>query len=465
MTPRTLARRVRAEAAAGVVTQRATTLDAPDRVRRSLCTAALLAPSLIGLGGCGGSGGGSGDAPADSGGSWTIPSGPGTRWRAVHMGGNWGTNVEAVKTLPAEYFEYLRDLNVNWVGINVALHLADSMDPSVARRYDGVRFPTFTDDVLASLIRRFRRHGFNVYVTLAFELAEAEAAARPLRRWQLGDPFAPAEDARIAPADWPWALEHPQHARFIADFWAAYTEQAVHFGRIAQAEGVGLYSLGGETDRLFRSRAGGRWPNAFGNELGAMVRAVRAVYGGRLTYNMHYDAVKTRSYFGAGSDHLWEDLALDVVGVSAYFPLLDTPPAAPASLLATESAWGQVFDEHLAPLKARNPGRPILFTECGYVDSVRAPFEPAAEEFALRVAVDTDGNGIEDGAQTQASVYQALFNLMNRRPGVVEGAFLWGMMMSDARTWADGFGKLRGFDFRGKPAEAVVRSTYAAWRG
>lgn len=416
---------------------------------------------MVALVTCGCSGGGSGGGPSGDG--WVIPAGGNGLYRAVHMGGNWGTNVETSKTLPAGYFEYLRDLNVNWVGISVALHVDDSLDATVERKAAGVKIPTFSDETLAQMIRAFRARGFNVYLTLAFEAQEAGAAALPLQRWQLGDPFAADEDPRIVRSAWPWATDHPEHSNFVADFWRTYTEQAVHFARIAQAEGVALYSLGTETDRLFRSRAGGRWPNHFGNELQAMVRAVRAVYEGKLTYDMHYDAVKTRSYFGAGSDPLWDDLGLDVVGLSAYFELADAPPTGVTSVAALESAWERIFDDHLVPLKERNPARPIVFTELGYVDSIRAPFEPNAEAFTPRVVADANGNSQDDGEETQANILRALFNVMNRRPGVVEGAFLWDTMMADASTWAAGFAGLRTMCVRAKLAETEVRAVYGQW--
>lgn len=422
--------------------------------------AVLLSLALLILTGCGG--GSSPSAPPA--GDWTIPTGQGTLYRAAHMGGNWGTTVEASRTLPAGYFEYLRDLNVNWVGISVALHLDDSMDSTVERKTSGVKFPTFEDDVLVRMIRAFRKHGFNVYVTLAFELEEARSAARPVKRWQLGDPFAPDEDASIDPANWPWAPAHPDHGRFVGEFWRTYTEQAVHFARLFQAEGVALYSLGTETDRLFRSRSGGRWPNHFGDELKAMVQAVRAVYAGRLTYDMHYDAVKTRSFFGPGSDFLWQDLGLDVVGVSAYFELTDSPPTAVMSVASLQQAWERIFDDHLAPLKARNPGRPIVFTEFGYVDSIRSPFAAASDEFSTRVFADANGNGLDDGQETQANVSRAFFDVVAARPGIVEGAFLWDTMMADADTWARSFGTMRQFSIRDKLVEPIVRATYAEWR-
>ena len=52
----------------------------------------------------------------------------------------------------------------------------------------------------------------------------------------------------------------------------------MHVARIAQEEGVRLYSLGTETNNLFRTRSGGDWPNHYGAQLKDMVRRVRAVY-------------------------------------------------------------------------------------------------------------------------------------------------------------------------------------------
>ncbi len=107
--------------------------------------------------------------------------------RAVHMGGNWGTNQWAISNPPTEYFEFLRNLNVNWVGISVALHLDGSMDSTVERRYSGEGILTFTDQDLVSVIRAFHDHGFGVYLTLAFENLSGKQV-HPVQRWQLGDP-------------------------------------------------------------------------------------------------------------------------------------------------------------------------------------------------------------------------------------------------------------------------------------
>jgi len=395
---------------------------------------------------------------------WTIPEGTGTMWRAAHMGGNWGTTRRTAETLPPEYFEYLRDLNVNWVGISVALHIDGSMDSTVEIDHSEHRFvPTLRDDVLARMIREFRRHGFNVYLALAIESgAEGDY---PVQRWQMGDPLAAVEDPDLRPEFWPWATDHPDHEEFVREFWESYAEQAVHIARIAEAEGAGLYCIGTETDGLFRTRSGGRWPNHFLDEITAMVEAVRAVYSGNLAYEQHYGSTVQTDYFGPGSGYVAKDLGLDVIAVSAYYELWPEPPTMAPSVLDLEGSWERVFNEYLIPLQERNGGLPIFFTEFGYVDSVQSLLQADIDSFIDKVFADADGNGLDDGEETQANAYEAFFNVVDRHPGVVEGAFLWGHQMTTDELWDNSFGRMRTFSVRDKLAEEVVRTRYALWRG
>jgi hypothetical protein len=378
------------------------------------------------------------------------------------MGGNWGTNQDGgVDELPPDYFEWLSSLNVNWVGISVAIYVDDSMDSTVERKYSGVDIPTYTDETLVKLIRAFRQHGFNVYLTLAIE-DPSQTPAHPVERWQFGDPDVYNESPAILPEFWPWALDHPDHDRFVSEFWQTYMDQAVHFGELAEQEGVGLYSLGTETDRIFRTQPGDIGPNDYGDEIRAMVQAVRGVYSGLLTYDQFYDVQLYLDFFNASS--FWEDSGLDVIGISAYYPLVDAAPTTVISVEDFESRWEIIFEQYLIPLQTRNPGKAILFTEFGYTDTLTSPYVTGSADYALRVMIDTNHNGLDDGQEMQANIYAALFNVMDRHPGVLRGAFLWDNMMASDEKWAQFFGKARGFDIRDKLSEEVVRQQYAEWR-
>ena len=418
--------------------------------------------------------------------------------RAIAISGNWGTNRDVVQAwedsgsigplIPPEYVAWLRGLHVNWILISVALHYEDSMDSSVSRETGRDRnVPTWRDGSLRQMIRELRSHGFEVYMTLAFEAHEAEASARPLSRHLLGDPTpphtggAPPDEGwrgRITPANWPWRPDHPDHDRFVGEFWGTYTDNAVHFARIAQQEGVALYSLGTETDRLFRSRPdpddaarpeSGYMYNDFGDELRDLVSRVRAVYSGRLTYDMHANALIYADYHGSGSGagHLWEDLDLDIVGISGWFPLTASPPATVLSVPELQASYEGIFRDYLMPLANRNPARAIVFTEYGSMDVVEAPADPSlgARHSEERVFVDANRNGLDDGEEAQANIFEAFFETSARHPGLVNGAFLWDNWIATDAMWAGHWLDRRSFAVRGKLAEAVVRDAYARLAG
>ena len=401
--------------------------------------------------------------------------------RAIHNGGNWAFNQTAADRweadpsqplLPPSYVDWVEGTHLDWVGVSVALHVNDSMDSTVERKYSGVHIPTFTDDVLRQIIREYRQHGIDVYLTLAFEAQEAVNATRPLARHLLGDPGDPEAGKplghevsdRIDPANWPWRPDHPAHSRFVAEFWRTYTAQAVHFARLAQEEGARMFSLGTETDSLFRTRDDDYyWRNDFLGELRRLVSAVRVVYDGLLTYDQHYSAV-VHDHYAAGSRHLWSDLDLDVVGVSAWFPLADRPPTTVLSVEHFQREYDRIFRDHLIPTAARNE-LPVVFLEYGIVDMVGRPSQPSMVELDGAPFSDRNGNGLDDGREQQANVIKAMLQTVSAYPGVVYGAFFWDNWIVRAERWAQHVEAVaRGFSFRGKLAERVVAAAYDRFR-
>ena len=395
---------------------------------------------------------------------WTVPVGSSPIFRAVHMDGNDATNRDGgVRALSPDYFAWLRDTNVNWVGLSAELHVSDSMDSTVEIIHSGVKVPAFADEDLVRMFREFRKHGINVYLTMNFDPAESRKADHPVKRWQMGCPDSYLADSSIQPEYWPWAPDHPDHERFVSEFWQTYTEQVVHYARLAQEEGVGLLSLGTETECLFRTRAGSLGANDFQDEIRAMVEAVRAVYQGPLTYDQHYEAFMLAD--DTHVDALWEDAGLDTIGISAYIPLVEAPPTSVMSVEELEARWESIFGQYLIPLHEKYPDKTILFTEFGYTAWLTSPFNAADHWETLMLPSDSNGNGVDDGQEVQANIYQALFNVMNRHPGVLGGAFLWGNFMASDEQWRDSYFKLRGWDIRWKPSELVVRDQYCAWIG
>ena len=406
--------------------------------------------------------------------------------RSIHASGNWGENKFFVRKweaagrvgrlIPLDYIEWLKSLYINWVGLHVGVFYDNVKDSTVERKYSVSGGTTFSDEALRQMIRELRTQGFDVYLVMGLVNPTVETSERPVYNWQLGDPgnfetcVPDYDDPLILPENWPWCPKHPDHHRFVAEFWETYTQQAVHFARIAEDEGVKLYALGTESDRLFRTRPGDpgdpeqrHWTNDFGKELKAMVSRVRNVYTGLLTYNMHYSVFKDPIFFGPGLNYLWEDLDLDIVGISAYFPLTDTIPTTPISVETAQMKYEEIFSNFLKPLAERNPNRPIMFLEYGAVDVVSAPKAPALSDFSKYVFTDLNGNGLDDGQETQANMYQGLINAMTNNPGVLNGVFYWDNWITSEAQWAEFWANHRSFAIRNKLAEEVVRSAYASY--
>ena len=195
-----------------------------------------------------------------------------------------------------------------------------------------------------------------------------------------------------------------------------------------------------------------------------MVDSVRSECHGLLTYDMNYFTITDEFYAGM-SDSLWDDLDLDVVGVSAWFNLAETPPSMVMSVDHLRQEYERIFQDHLVPLAADNPGRPIVFTEYGAIDTVEGPAEPSGfPEPAEFVFSDLNGNGVDDGRETQANIFQALFETMDRYPDVVLGAFFWDNWIASNEDWERHWTAERNYDIRDKPAGEVVRAQYERWR-
>jgi hypothetical protein len=380
--------------------------------------------------------------------------GPPRDMRALHLGGNWLGNQLRSGVPHEDYVQFVESLDVNWVGISVALHYGESTDPVVRRVYDGNVTRTFTDEVLRTIIREFVSRGIDVYVTLAFEV-EPEPGSKKPERWMLGLPWL---DGGFQAAEWPWLPGHPDHANFVAQFWSSYTDQAVHFGRIAEEEGASLFSLGTETDHLFRTRTEGQWVTEFGDEIRNMVAEVRKVFSGSVTYDQLVWVLLEPDLYGNAHSFLWEDGGFDVIGLSAWFPLVEEFPASIMTVGDLQGAWEPMFTDLLEPLQQANPGRPIMFTEFGFVDDIRAPADPSIDTYEEKLFLDLNGNGLDDGQEVQANIIEAFYRTLDTHP-VVQGTFWWDHAM-DSDADVEGLAHLLSHTFRGKLAENVIGLAY-----
>lgn len=359
------------------------------------------------------------------------------------------TMRDAILVEDQAYFNYLRAHNIDWLALTIPIFYGDLSDPRVYVKYrplgnidSGASF-TFDDDDLAHFLAKARRAGFKIMVGLELSPVHMNVSTsdptcnqpnyKP-NRWLLGQPtVAPGDpmQACMNPAHWWWNPAHADHARNTGIFWQTYTEVAVKYARMLQQAGVEMYAIATEQDNLFRTRAAAApYTNHFKPQLQTLVSAVRASYSGLLTYDQQHQTMTDPGQFAGGGgtaeafDHVFEDLGLEVVGTSAYFKLTASPPGRVLPVAELEAIWDDIFRKYLIPRQAANPGKPLVFTEFGYTDSVSATALQGAQLGELEPPA---AGGVSPGQQQQQNIFQAYFNVNARHGNLIRGSFLWGV--------------------------------------
>jgi hypothetical protein len=211
------------------------------------------------------------------------------------------------------------------------------------------------------------------------------------------------------------------------DRWfASYRRFTLHYAELAERLQIPVYCVGTELHGTVRARP---------DDWRRLIAEVRKVYTGRLTYAANWHQELDDVTF-------WD--AVDMIGVQAYFPLSQEPLPTVEELVA---GW----QPHVAALEslARRHGRPILFTEVGYVSRPGATAEP------WQWPEDRHAAASEDGLELQARAYEAFFRVFWDETWVA-GAYIWKWYPGTSATTA------RTVDFtpQGKPAELVMRRWY-----
>jgi hypothetical protein len=171
---------------------------------------------------------------------------------------------------------------------------------------------------------------------------------------------------------WPGDVKMTSEADWAAWF-AAYGDYVVDQATIAAEGNADGLCVGVELEGTSGREADWR----------ALIARVRAVYKGPLTYCAAFLEWKQIAW--------WD--AVDVIGISAYFPVAKDSPPAEADV---RLGWAKVYDE-LGPV-ARRFGKRVCFLELGYTPSTTAAAEPwsyklighdpAAQAMLYRVAID-----------------------------------------------------------------------------
>ena len=203
----------------------------------------------------------------------------------------------------------------------------------------------------------------------------------------------------------------------------SYRNYILTYAAISDSMNVDLFCIGTE----YRKPAAER--TDFWRKL---IREVREVYGGKLTYAANWDNYQKVKF--------WDDL--DYIGVDAYFPL--SQEARPSVDLLKEN-WKKIELD----LKAHSDKyeRPILFTEYGYK--------------SIEYANSGHWNYKEDTVKTsminQTNAYEALFQSVWQKEWMA-GGFLWKWHMRKDREF--GGSENRRYTPQGKTTIDVVAKWY-----
>ena len=200
-----------------------------------------------------------------------------------------------------------------------------------------------------------------------------------------------------------------------------YARFVEHYARLAHEIGADAFSIGNEQKHTSQR---------FESEWRQIIASVRAIYRGPIAYGANWDEIFEVPF--------WD--AVDWIGVSAYFPLVERASPSRAELT---KAW-QPIVARLGALSAKYR-KPIVFTEIGYRSSDGAAWRQW--EIPRDAAVN---------AEAQRVAYEAFFEAVWPQPWLA-GAYPWKWFSYPSH--ANG---ANDYEIEGKPAEEVIRRQYAA---
>jgi hypothetical protein len=212
------------------------------------------------------------------------------------------------------------------------------------------------------------------------------------------------------------------------DRWRSnYMRFVLHWAEVAREGRAEMLSVGVELRTFTTTRRAAAFRS--------IVREVRAVYPGLLTYSANWD--------DAEQVLVWDEL--DLVGINAFYPLAQRAGADRAEL----AEGGERVAESLGAL-ARDLAKPVLLTEIGYTTRTDPALRPWEwPDSMTNVVIDE---------QAQADAYAGLLGPLPTADWCA-GFFVWRYYadpddVSQEAEW--------GFSPRGKLAELVVRDAFTA---
>lgn len=284
----------------------------------------------------------------------------------------------------------MRTLGVRWLAIGPSVDMSDIHHPALS-------YGTF-DTEYKRFIRYAKEQGFQV---LLMPRIESPAFFEP--------PFPYRADIRMLTND-QWSQFHKN-----------YLAMLIHYAKLAQESGVGLFVLGLEYRTYIRK---------FPQQWRMFAQTVRKHFTGKITYSANWFKEFEEVQF-------WD--ALDVIGIGAYFEL---PVQPSASRHEMREAWKPFVQQIHAISKRYN--RPVVFTEAGFTSFSDAGQVPWKWQSDLKRPIDLNH---------QADCLDAMLDAFSNERWF-EGLFLWRFYSTPGNAPAHGYNPI------GKPIEDRIRSWF-----
>ena len=231
----------------------------------------------------------------------------------------------------------------------------------------------------------------------------------------------------VKPQIWLWHGEFTGYLEMNSEEnWAilekSYSDFILTYAEGAQKINADIFCIGTELEKFVTKRP------LYWQEL---IKKIRKVYKGKLTYAANWDEFKRVSFWGQ----------LDFIGVDAYFPLSDkkTP-----SVQDFENGWKSHKNEILKVHKQFN--KPVVFTEFGYrsVDfNAKEPWK--SDRIEGNVNLIAQANGL-----------QAIHNQFWNEEWFA-GGFIWKWFHKHENVGGENNNR---FTPQNKPAEKLMKKLY-----
>ena len=225
------------------------------------------------------------------------------------------------------------------------------------------------------------------------------------------------------PDSWPggFALDSEENWQ---EWERQYEAYILDYAKIAEKEGVEMFCIGTEFKTAIKER-----PKFWGG----LIREVRKVYSGDLTYAANWDSFYDIPFWGD----------LDYIGVDAYFPLTSVDTPAVADL---KRKWKD--PKYAIQIVQRKYKKPVIFTEYGYKSIQKTAWKQWEFE---NTPTDQYVNLV-----AQENAYQAIYDMFWDEPWFA-GGFIWKWYVHE-----DHPGGKDNSDYtpQNKPALELIRRVY-----